>query len=114
MPSRWRQNCRNRAVVLSSLAVSAMPCAIGMAQGVDAVPEKPANKLTLGFYQFAETRNAADINLRHNNEYGDTWLGYYHSAGSGDEVLGDQIADVMRHAARHGPRNTCGLSQHPR
>jgi len=50
-----------------------------IAQGTEAVPEKPANKLTLGMYHFSETGNAVDINLRHTNEYGDTWLGYYHS-----------------------------------
>ena len=42
--------------------------------------DKPANKLTLGGYHFADTGNAGDINLRHSNDYGDTWLGYYHSS----------------------------------
>jgi len=42
--------------------------------------DKPANKLTLGEYHFADTGNATDINLRHSNDLGDFWLGYYHAA----------------------------------
>ena len=42
--------------------------------------DKPANKLTLGNYHFSETGNAFDINLRHSNDFGNTWLGYYNAA----------------------------------
>ena len=42
--------------------------------------EKPANKLTFGVYHFSESGNAFDINLRHTNDFGDIWLGYYNSA----------------------------------
>lgn len=45
---------------------------------------KPANKLTLGSYYFAETGNAIDINLRHTDNFGDTWLGYYNSSRRGE------------------------------
>ena len=50
------------------------------AQPTTTASEKPANKLTLGGYHFSETGNAFDINLRHTNDFGDTWLGYYNSA----------------------------------
>ena len=53
---------------------------MAMAQGVDTGNEKPANKLTLGSYHFSETGDATDINLRHTNEFGDAWLGYYQSS----------------------------------
>jgi hypothetical protein len=46
----------------------------------DANNAKPANKLTLGAYQFSETGNATDLNLRHTEEFGDTWIGYYQSS----------------------------------
>ena len=49
-------------------------------QPMATAPEKPANKLTLGSYHFSETGNALDLNLRHTNDFGDTWLGYYNSA----------------------------------
>lgn len=42
--------------------------------------DKPANKLTLGSYHFSGTGNAFDINLRHSNDFGNTWLGYYNAA----------------------------------
>ena len=42
--------------------------------------DKPANKLTLGNYHFSETGNALDINLRHSNDFGNIWLGFYNAA----------------------------------
>jgi hypothetical protein len=81
MPSRWRQKLSvNRMIVRASLAASTILCTTTMAQSADAVAEKPANKLTLGSYRFSETGNANDINLRHTNDFGDTWLGYYESS----------------------------------
>lgn len=53
------------------------------AQTADGV-DKPANKLTLGAYRFADSGDAADINLRHTGDAGDVWLGYYHSSRRGE------------------------------
>ena len=52
----------------------------GNAQSDEGAQDKPANKLTLGLYHFADTGNATDLNLRHTNDYGDTWIGYYQSS----------------------------------
>lgn len=57
-------------------------CALSVpahAQSAGTSADKPENKLTVGIYRFSDTGNAADINLRHTNEYGDTWVGYYQS-----------------------------------
>jgi hypothetical protein len=98
MPSRWLQNPIGRVIVLAGLAVSATLCAAAIAQSGDADAGKPANKLTLGIYHFSETGDAADFNLRHTNAFGNTWLGYYHSAKR-DE-----------HQARAGWDNTFDLT----
>ena len=45
------------------------------------------DKLTVGFYRFAGTGNAIDINLRRTGAYGNVWLGYY-EAPSRDEHQG--------------------------
>ena len=50
------------------------------AQSAEAAADKTANKLTLGIYRISETGNAADITLRHTNDFGNTWLGYYQSS----------------------------------
>ncbi len=68
---------------IAALAAQALNSAC--AQNAD--DAKPANKLTLGAYHFADSGNAGDINWRHTNDYGDTWLGYYHS-GARDEHQG--------------------------
>ena len=60
--------------------VSALVSASALAQGADPGIDKPANKLTLGIYHFSNTGNATDINVRHTDSFGDTWLGYYHSS----------------------------------
>ena len=83
MPSSPRRpQSINRPMLCASFLGSIIAAGIfsvtAMAQGTDAA--KPANKLTIGSYHFADTGNATDINLRHSNDYGDTWLGYYHSS----------------------------------
>ena len=60
--------------------VSALVSASALAQGANPGIDKPANKLTLGIYHFSNTGNATDINVRHTDSFGDTWLGYYHSS----------------------------------
>ena len=70
----------HRATLFANLAASTIFCSAAMAQGADPGNEKPANKLTLGSYYFTETGNASDINLRHTNDFGDTWIGYYQSS----------------------------------
>lgn len=62
------------------LVATATFAVTAMAQSADAPSEKPANKLTLGVYHFSETGNATDINLRHADDLGDLWLGYYQSS----------------------------------
>ena len=85
MPSRlFPKRSSNSKIRLALLAALAMSCATTNAPGADAVDEKPANKLTLGNYHFSETGNATDLNLRHTNDFGDTWLGYYHSSRRGE------------------------------
>ena len=67
---------------LALLALAATLTVAGKAQGADvadADADKPANKLTVGRYHFSETGNALDINVRHTNDYGNQWLGYYES-----------------------------------
>ena len=64
----------------SCVAVSALVSSSVLAQGADTDVDKPANKLTFGSYHFSESGNAADINLRHTDRFGDTWLGYYQSS----------------------------------
>jgi len=81
----------------AAFAAAALLCATTNAQSADAADEKPANKLTFGAYRFVETGNAFDINLRHTNDYGNTWLGYYDSAKRGE------------HQARAGWDNTFDL-----
>ncbi len=66
--------------LLASFVVLTIQCVGAIAQQAESGNEKPANKLTLGAYHFANTGNASDINLRHTNEFGDFWLGYYQSA----------------------------------
>ena len=70
------------SLLAGSVAATAFS-ATAMAQTVEAGTAagviKPANKLTFGSYHFADTGNAADINLRHTNDFGDAWIGYYHS-----------------------------------
>src|SRR5205814_1224421 len=39
--------------------------------------ERFADKLTVGFYRFADTGDAVDVNLRRTGDYGNVWLGYY-------------------------------------
>ncbi len=58
------------------LIVAANAPAAGAA---DAELDKLAWKLTVGDYRFSETGNALDVNLRHTNDYGNQWLGYYDS-----------------------------------
>jgi hypothetical protein len=55
------------------------PCPPAKAQSTDAVDDKFVYKLTVGNYHFSETGNAIDINLRHTDDYGDVWIGYYES-----------------------------------
>jgi hypothetical protein len=62
------------------LICATLSCPPLLAQNSDPATEKPANKLTLGAYHFAESGDAGDLNLRHSNDFGDTWLGYYHSS----------------------------------
>ena len=56
-----------------------------------------ADKLTVGYYRFADTGNAIDINLRRTGAYGNVWLGYY-DARTRDEHQGrvgwDRTFDV--------------------
>lgn len=81
MPSPSRQkNSANRTILIAALTVSTILCATAKAQGADAADEKTANKLTFGGYHFSETGNATDINLRHTNDFGNTWLGFYESS----------------------------------
>ena len=63
------------AAVFAALATSAA----GQEPPPTKESDKPANKLTLGSYHFSETGTALDINLRHSNDFGNTWLGYYNS-----------------------------------
>jgi hypothetical protein len=73
--SRFSSALRGLAALV--IFTSSLPAGAEEADGNDS---KPANKLTLGIYQFAETGTAADLNLRHTTDFGDTWIGYYHSA----------------------------------
>jgi hypothetical protein len=66
-----------RAIGIWSLAAVTLACSADEGAGQ---PDKPANKLTLGIYHFAESGDAADLNLRHTSDAGNTWLGYYHAA----------------------------------
>src|SRR5438477_1954494 len=96
MPSRRRPTAIDCNLVLASVAVSAVLCGTPMAQGGDTA-DKPPFKLTLGGYHFAETGNAVDINLRHTDDFGNKWLGYYDSPRRGE------------HQARAGWDNTFEL-----
>jgi hypothetical protein len=98
MLSFRRRNSADRRIVAAIFVISAMACNKAMGQSGADITDKPANKLTLGLYHFSETGNAGDINLRHTNVYGDTWLGYYH-ASRRDE-----------HQARAGWDNTFDLT----
>ena len=60
--------------MLASLFL-AMPAVL--ARAADEAADKPANKLTIGVYRFADTGQAVDINLRNTSDYGNVWLGYY-------------------------------------
>ncbi len=68
-------------LLLALLALAANLIVAGRVQGADADADadNPAYKLTIGDYRFSETGNAVDINLRHTNEYGNQWVGYYES-----------------------------------
>ena len=66
--------------IFASLVVLTIHCVGANAQQAEPSSDKPVNKLTLGVYHFADTGNASDINLRHTNEFGDFWLGYYQSS----------------------------------
>lgn len=68
------------AMVLAALVTNASAQEAAQPAG----PDKPANKLSIGGYHFSATGEAIDINWRHANSYGNTWLGYYH-ASSRDE-----------------------------
>ena len=43
--------------------------------------DDPAFKLTLTGYQFSESGDGADINLRHSSDWGTQWLGYFRASG---------------------------------
>jgi hypothetical protein len=66
-------------MLLASVAACTGFCAAAHAQSVDSENAKPTYKLTFGSYSFSETGSATDINLRHTDAFGDTWLGYYQS-----------------------------------
>ena len=68
------------ASFIAAIVYSAAATAQNADTSADTSGDKPANKLTLGSYHFADTGNAGDINLRHSNDFGDTWIGYYHSS----------------------------------
>ncbi len=75
-----RAASRRFAVHLALLLIALLAVRAAYADDAAGQAEKPANKLTLGLYHFAETGNATDLNLRHADAFGDTWLGYYQSS----------------------------------
>ena len=85
------------ALLVTVLTVTTILGAPAGAQSEDAPVDKPAYKLTLGRYHFSETGSATDLNLRHTDDLGDTWIGYYESSQR-DE-----------HQARAGWDNTFNL-----
>jgi hypothetical protein len=65
---------------LALLAIGVATCVPATASAEDTTDSKITSKLTLGGYRFADSGNAADLNLRTSGDFGDLWLGYYQSA----------------------------------
>ena len=73
-----RSSTRPTAFVTAAAAAATLLLASAQAESAES-DDRFANKLTVGFYRFADTGNAVDVNLRRTGDYGNIWLGYYES-----------------------------------
>jgi hypothetical protein len=78
--------CWARTALVFWAGVACSTSAAAVEDDATTVPEPPANKLTVAYYDFSSGKNGADINVRHTFKSSTAWVGAYHESDKFDQV----------------------------